>query len=144
MRRYDASVVTHSVQPPPQKHLHTHSEQVNDSQHQSDQSAEGPEVAGDSQLASVGETSLDLLDEATREEASLQRGQSEVVAEPAKSLKLNDKQISNDPKKIQEQIAAKKAEMARLQAQLTKAKRDATRGDATDEDPLVKFSAKLL
>ena len=84
---------------------------------------------------------MDSLDAATREEASLQSGQIEVVAEP---LKLHDEQISNDPKKIQEQIAAKRAEMARLQAQLTKAKRDATRGDATDEDPLVKFSAKLL
>lgn len=38
-------------------------------------------------------------------------------------------QIQNDPRKIQEQIAAKKAEMERLQKLLEKTRRDAARGD---------------
>jgi hypothetical protein len=54
------------------------------------------------------------------------------VAEASKSLSQHDEQISNDPRKIQEQIAAKKAEMERLQNEL-QAKLDNPEGASEEE-----------
>jgi len=45
--------------------------------------------------------------------------------------------IANDPRKIQEQIANKKAEMARLQALLEQTRREAMRDDGGVENPEV-------
>ena len=83
-------------------------------------------------------------DSTAQEEFFLHQGQVKNVAEASKSLSQHDEQISNDPRKIQEQIAAKKAEMERLQAQLIKAQRDAARPSAVEEAPEVKLRVILL
>lgn len=152
VRRYNSSAVTQSIsqkqqkqqqqqQQKQQQQLRTHSERSQQGQHQSGQSAEVSEF---SHLASVGETGLHSTDVTTQEEVFLHQGQAKNVAEASKSPPQHDEQISNDPRKIQVQIAAKKAEMERLQAQLTTAKRDAARPSAVEEAPEVKVTVDLL